>query len=721
MAWRPSFARCSYALWLSLMTVCATSIAGCAQEEHVILLEVVSPEDVGDLTIQVIPLDGRGMPDSAPRPVNQTAEEIRETPLHVAIRLEEPRDVMVVLSAPTEDPEVRLVAQRCFAVNGVTRDTVWLVALGRSEDEDNDGFPRRAVATCARPSENRMMPVACASTDPVLCEAMGEIDCDDSSDERYPGAEDTCDDLIDQDCDGVDAPCEDGDGDGFSGCQPGLPCTMDAECDGQTCVEGRCTVDPSTCDCNDRDADTYPGAPDSCLDPTDTDCDGQNDLCDADCDGYPESPGGAEAPHFDCMDDDASVHPNETLRGFYELADGDRRSQGCEAVPMTTSAADVCTPGPEGEPIGDDLDQDCNGFVNDGPGCTDTTDRDRDGSRACVGSATEDCDPNDCDPGIAPTRTEICGNTFDEDVDLTADMCAANDADADGHVAESAGGDDCNDADPRVFGGAPESCLTAIAESCTLNLECDAFGGDADGDGFLVGLPGGRGDCEDRVSFTVGMVTFRGADIFPFAAEDPCDGVDNDCDGVVDEVLRDPDTAAGVADGCVRTGGGATAVDYHISAQYSEYCGGCGVVTQPNQDCCAGVPTGVDLPASCGTCGYDCGIHTTCEAGGTDAGGNIYDCACAPDATGRWEDCDASLLGASGGNGCEVDLDTSEEHCGACGNRCGMNQTCIAGGVHLRRAVPRLRRCPGDWLRDQRLERHQPLQHVRHRLQLRGR
>jgi hypothetical protein len=663
-----------------LLALASLASSACQQEEHVILLEVVSPEDVGDLTITVIPLDGVGSPSSAPRPVDQTAAEIRETPLHIAIRLNEPREVMVVLSAEGPSADVNLVAQRCFAVRGVVRDSVWLVALGASEDADGDRFPRRAAATCARPSEDLLMPVACPGTDPVLCAAMGEIDCDDDNPSRYPGAIEMCADGIDQNCDGADASCEDADDDGFSGCRPGPTCTTDAECDGQPCEGGRCRVDPSSCDCNDGDAEAYPGAPDPCMDPTDSDCDGANDLCDADCDGYPDQGGASDAPYFDCDDADAEIHPNETLRGVYALADGDRLANGCDAVPMTTAASDMCRPGGGGEPMGDGLDQDCNGFVDDGPGCTDTSDRDRDGSRACTTGMTTGCDTNDCDPGISPSRTEVCGNAFDEDGDGTAAPCAVGDTDGDGHVANASGGDDCDDTDPQIFAGAPENCLTPVSESCTENIPCTSFGGDADGDGYLTGLPAGaRGDCEDRMEFTVGTTMFRGEDVRPFAGEDPCDGIDNNCDGIVDEVLRAVDPSPGEADGCVRTGGGATDVDYHLSAQYSEYCGGCGVVTAANQDCCAGVPTGIDQPTSCGTCGYDCGAHTACPRSGMDTGGDVHACACAPDASGNWDDCDGSLLGASGGNGCETDLDTDENHCGACGNRCGPNATCSGG------------------------------------------
>jgi hypothetical protein len=633
-------------LWLRLAAAALAGV-GCQQQENVILLEVRSPEAVGDLTISVIPLDGTAAADTTTRQVNQTAAEIRATPLRVAIRLEAPRDVMVVLRA--DGGALPLVAQRCISVLGVARDDVWLVPLGQTEDMDEDGFPRRAVATCARPSADGTMPVPCANDDPFLCSEMGETDCDDDDPRRFPGATDMCGNGLDENCDGADVACEDADGDMFAGCRAG-----DAR---------------ATCDCNDRDPDTFPGASDPCGDATDQDCDGSNDLCDVDCDGYPEARMGDTAAYVDCNDALPAVHPNEPLRGIYGLADGDRRARGCEANPMTGSASDLCTAGPMGEPTGDSIDQDCNGFIDDGPGCTDTTDRDRDGARACASGMTTGCDLDDCDPGVAPSRDEICGNDIDEDGDGMSQPCALNDTDRDGHVANTMGGDDCNDGDPEVYFGAPEDCRTEESESCTENIPCMAFGGDADGDGYLTGLPAGVvGDCDDA-----------DAEVRPFASEDPCDGIDNDCDGVTDEVLRAPDARPDTPDGCVRTGGGATPVDYHLSTPYSEYCGGCGVTTELNEDCCAGVPTSIDLPSSCGDCGYDCGPHTDCPMTGTGTTGNAYTCACAPDASGEWADCDGSLLGGSGGDGCETNLDTDELHCGACDVRCGSNQVCNGG------------------------------------------
>jgi hypothetical protein len=40
---------------------------------------------------------------------------------------------------------------------------------------------------------------------------LGEADCDDNDPMRHPGAEEACEDGIDQDCDGFDALCDDDD------------------------------------------------------------------------------------------------------------------------------------------------------------------------------------------------------------------------------------------------------------------------------------------------------------------------------------------------------------------------------------------------------------------------------------------------------------------------------------------------------------------------------
>ncbi|MDC6468285.1 MopE-related protein, partial [Flavobacteriaceae bacterium] len=78
-------------------------------------------------------------------------------------------------------------------------------------------------------------------------------DCNDNDATIYPGAEEICDDGIDQDCNGSDLSCNDIDNDG----------------DGFTEEQG---------DCNDNDATIYPGAEEICDDGIDQDCNGSDLL-----------------------------------------------------------------------------------------------------------------------------------------------------------------------------------------------------------------------------------------------------------------------------------------------------------------------------------------------------------------------------------------------------------------------------------------------------------
>ncbi len=116
----------------------------------------------------------------------------------------------------------------------------------------------------------------------------------------------------------------------------------------------------------------------------------------------------------------------------------------------------------------------------------------------------------------------------------------ATDADGDG----VAGADDCDDSDPAVGPGAEERC-NGIDDDCDGEVDegvLAAFLVDADGDGFgdpdaalvqACAPPEGHvaadlpGDCDDADPA-----------VFP-AAPEACDGVDNDCDGEVDNGVMD--------------------------------------------------------------------------------------------------------------------------------------------------------------------------------------
>lgn len=448
---------------------------------------------------------------------------------------------------------------------------------------------------------------------------------------------------IAEDCGGPTA-CGDEDGDGFR------PCPTSGDTSG-------------TCDCAEGNAAVYPGAADPCRDGIDTDCDGQDDLCDQDCDGYPT--GLAVTVFEDCFDladvaqraASAAVHPNGALASIMRRADGDRIARGCAGTVATAASVDACLAS-----LGDGVDQDCNGFIDDGVGCEDSFDRDRDGSRVCMAGATTGCDLNDCDPGIRVGAAEVCGNTLDEDGDGVVAACAPGDNDNDGHVAVAAGGDDCNDTDPHVYLGAPENCATlTVSESCSTNTACGAA--DADGDGYRDEV-----DCAPTDS-----------SVHPWAVEVECNGVDDDCDGTPDELLLAPGDP--MPRGCVNFAGRSVVVRFTDTASYADtsFCGGCGITTAPNEDCCGSVLTDVSLPTRCGDCTTHCGSHGACERARDGSGvelparpdfGNVYLCGCEA----NWGNCDLTLA-----NGCEVDLLTDEANCGMCGNVCRVNQSCMRG------------------------------------------
>ncbi|MFT4626422.1 MAG: hypothetical protein ACI8PZ_005099 [Myxococcota bacterium] len=185
-------------------------------------------------------------------------------------------------------------------------------------------------------------------------------------------------------------------------------------------------------------------------------------------------------------------------------------------------------PAKEGPPAGDTADaaptvELCdNGDDDDGDGLT-------------------DCADVDCEPACP----EDCANGVDDDGDRAVD-CAdpecACDADGDGFLAVAAGGEDCDDTRADVFPGAPELCdgvdddCDGLVDDFDPDVEPDrTFFRDLDADGYgaarpvavACAAPPGHvdraGDCDDSR-----------ADVHIDAPE-VCDGVDNDCDGLLDD------------------------------------------------------------------------------------------------------------------------------------------------------------------------------------------
>jgi hypothetical protein len=374
-------------------------------------------------------------------------------------------------------------------------------------------------------------------------------DCRDNDPNVSPRAVEVCGNNLDDNCnDHVDEGCE--------------VCTTDAECTvgGEACSKGFCNVcetgcNPGNCRFDNPVAGGAPIA--GRCHSFGSGCSACVPACDADGDGYCAGPPANGLPGNDCDDTRRGVHPN---------------------------TPEIC---------GNDLDDDCNGFVDDiCVGCGSDTDCTRDG-QFCSHDACTGCLKN-CEPGSACTLNDMamtagkcvaygkgcarCVPTCDGDGDGFCPPTDCKDNDRDVYPGNSGGVEICgNGTDDDCDGHIDEACKACAADAeCTQGLEaclngacdvcpggggcdpaecrfgrmpnmpmsgtpgrCASFGTgcqkcvpacDQDGDGFCPGNPGMEqpgGDCNDA-----------NAAVYPMALEVCGTGVDEDCDGLVDEACN---------------------------------------------------------------------------------------------------------------------------------------------------------------------------------------
>ena len=364
---------------------------------------------------------------------------------------------------------------------------------------------------------------ACEAPSPNYVTAAGDCNGDDSS-VGYA----------------TDVYYDDGDGDGYgdpghtgvTACYDTPTSPLNTDCD-----DTDWTANPGTTWYTDADGDGY-GDPNAtgtnCLpgDPSDapnnTDCDDTNSGFNPTVTWYPD----ADQDGFG--DESASGHPCEPL-------------DPTDVVDNTDCLDSDDTVYVDADEICDGLDNDCDGLTDDNDPDIDVStyntwyvDADDDGfgdptltAEACLlsdGYASNPFDCDDADDAIFLGALETCGDGIDQDCNGVDLLCAGDDSDGDGFCDAATCTDgttpgDCDDGDPDINPFGVEVC-NAVDDNCDGYIDENlTFDEDNDGYSSPSSCEGSRDDCNDFI-----------ASVYPGAPE-LCDGIDQNCDGIIDEGL----------------------------------------------------------------------------------------------------------------------------------------------------------------------------------------
>jgi hypothetical protein len=325
---------------------------------------------------------------------------------------------------------------------------------------------------------------ACGTCGPVPVEECDAIDndCDGSTDEDFPGLGTSCSEGVGECAAAGSWVC--------NGTEDGIECTA---------VAG--SSEPESCDGKDNDCDgstdeDFPALGSGCTEGLGECLATGSWVCNVPgdgvvCDAVPGTPAPSES--CDYLDDNCDGLTDET---FTDLGDTCTAGQGiCKSTGTVVCATDGsgtecdAVPGPAdpAEDCDDNLDNDCNGLVND--------------TCVCVGSETQGCytGPDGTEGvGLCGGGTQTCsgGSWGDCTGDTTPDTELCDGLD-----------NDCDGATDETFPDLGTICVEGVGEC--------AYAGHWVCKGDLSGI-----ECDAVPGEPTGEL---------------CDGYDNDCDGSTDE------------------------------------------------------------------------------------------------------------------------------------------------------------------------------------------